>query len=548
LNATPDKTSGAAKIFSLTFKYMISSLYTHFIAASEWQNAEAEERLCPVKKTSLESFFAEFRRNILGQQQMFESPFGEKKMIYADWTATGKAYQPIEECLQQQVMPFLANTHTETTISSTLMSKAYNEAKLIIKEHVHATNQDVLIFCGSGMTSAVNKLQRILGLKISERTGGYMKKGLFMQVDEVLRPIVFVTHMEHHSNQTSWLETIADVEIIQSDSNGNVDLKHFENLLEKFKDRKNKIAAVTACSNVTGIQTPYHKIAQLIHEYGGLCFVDFAASAPYVKINMHPKGKDNYLDAIYFSPHKFLGGPGTPGVLIFNKKIYTNGIPDQPGGGTVVYSNPWKKHEYITDIEQREDGGTPPFLMGIKAAMCVKLKEQMGVDNILQREEEILEIIYDRLSKIKNVEVFETQAKKRLGIISFIIKEAHYNLIVKILNDRFGIQTRGGCSCAGTYGHFLLQVDKVTSNKILNEIRSKNFLFKPGWIRLSVHPTMTNADVHFIMDGIELTALHFKQWSKAYTYNAVTNEYLFNSSGKKETYRIGDWFDTTKWK
>jgi selenocysteine lyase/cysteine desulfurase len=507
-----------------------------------------DEIPCTHQNSTLENFFAAFRKNIIGHQQIFESPIGKKEIIYADWTASGRAYRPIEECIQKQVMPFLANTHTGTTITGTLMSKAYEEAKIIVKKHVHATRNDVLIFCGSGMTGAVNKLQRILGMRIPERMTDYMKKDIHLQLDEILRPIVFVTHMEHHSNHTSWLETIADVEIIKPDENGNVDLKYFSNLLEQFKHRKNKIAAVTACSNVTGIQTPYHDIAKLIHENEGQCFVDFASSAPYVDINMHPEEEGTHLDAIYFSPHKFLGGPGTPGVLIFNKKIYKNIIPDQPGGGTIVYSNPWKFHEYIKNIEQREDGGTPPFLQGIKVAMCVRLKEQMGVENILKREEEILRIIFARFSKIKNVEVLEGNIQRRLGVVSFIVNGAHYNLIVKMLNDRFGIQTRGGCSCAGTYGHMLLKVNRKRSYEILNLIRSQNLSCKPGWIRLSVHPTMTNVEIDFIMDAIELTASHFQEWSKDYTYDPESNEYAFIGMEPKEQGLIEDWFNISAWK
>ncbi len=368
-----------------------------------------------------------------------------------------------------------------------------------------------------------------------------------VQFDEELKPVIFITHMEHHSNHTSWLEIIATVEIIKPDENGNVDLKHFKDLLELYKHRKNKIAAITACSNVTSLQTPYYEIAKLIHKYDGLCFVDFACSAPYIKMDMHPAKHCAHLDAIYFSPHKFLGGPGTPGVLIFNKKIYKNAIPDQPGGGTVMYSNPRKVHEYITGIERREDGGTPPFLQGIKAAMCIRLKEKMGVENIIKREEEMLQIIFDRFSKMENVEVLEGNVKKRLGVISFIVHGAHYNLITKILNDRFGIQTRGGCSCAGTYGHWLLDVSETKSYEILNGIRSGNLSCKPGWIRLSVHPTMTNAEIDFIMDAIELTASNFQEWMKDYIYDPAFNEYSFKGIEAKEQSRIDGWFNVFNW-
>jgi selenocysteine lyase/cysteine desulfurase len=494
-------------------------------------------------KSALENYFSRFRNNIIGLHQFFESPFGKKQIIYADWTATGRAYGPIEARIQKEILPFVGNTHTETTITGTLMSKAYEEAKVIVKRHVNANSGDALIFCGSGMTAAVNKLQRILGLRVPERVVDYMKQQAApIQFDEELRPIVFVTHMEHHSNQVSWLETIATVEIIDADENGNVDMVHFKSLLEQFKRRKNKIAAVTACSNVTGIETPYHEIAKLVHQYDGLCFVDFACSAPYVNINMHPAEKGAHLDAIYFSCHKFLGGAGTPGVLIFNKKIYKNTIPDQPGGGTVVYSNPWKVHEYITNIEQREDGGTPPFLQAIKAAMCIRLKEAMGVENMLKREEEMLRVIFARFAKMKNIEVLEGNIKKRLGVISFIVNGAHYNLITKILNDRFGIQVRGGCSCAGTYAHRLMQIEEARSYKILNAISSGDLSCKPGWVRLSIHPTMTNAEIDFMMDAIELAAVKFEEWSKYYTYAGEANEYVFKCVEGNERIKVEGWF------
>lgn len=497
-----------------------------------------------IQKNSLETYFAQFRCNTIGHQQIFESPFGNKQIIYADWTASGRDYHPIEECIQKRIMPFVGNTHTEATITGTLMSRAYHEAKVIIKGHIHANKDDALIFCGSGMTSAVNKLQRILGIRLPERAMDYLRiNSERFQLDEELRPIVFVTHMEHHSNHTSWLETMATVEIIQPDENGNVDLKCFRNMLEHFKDRKNKIAAITACSNVTGIQTPYHEIAKIIHEYGGLCFVDFACSAPYVDLNMHPEEIGADLDAIYFSPHKFLGGPGTPGILVLKNKLYKNKVPDQPGGGTILYSNPWKVHEYITDIEQREDGGTPPFLQAIKAAMCIRLKEEMGIENILNREDEILQIIFGRFSKMKNVEVLEGRNKKRLGIVSFIVEGAHHGLIAKILNDRFGIQTRSGCSCAGTYGHELLQVDEIRSYEILKLIRSGDLLSKPGWIRLSIHPTMTNGEIDFIMDAIEITVAHFNAWANEYAYDPVSNEYSFKEVNENSENKIKKWLN-----
>jgi selenocysteine lyase/cysteine desulfurase len=496
--------------------------------------------------TALEKHFSSFRENIIGNHQYFDSPFGRKEIVYADWTASGRAYKPMEHYIQNEILPFMANTHTGSTITGSRMSDSYEEAKTIVRHHVHADKDDVIIFCGSGMTGAVNKLQRILGLRLPERLLDYSSQDSLI-IDESLRPVVFLSHMEHHSNQISWLETIATVELLEPGSDGGVDLDSFICQLEKCKDRKNKILAITACSNVTGIQTAYHAMAEIMHKYGGVCFVDFAASAPYVDIDMHPEWAGAHLDAIYFSPHKFLGGPGTAGVLIFNKKLYSNSVPDQPGGGTVVYSNPWKLHEYVQNIEQREDGGTPPILQGIRVGMCIRLKEQMGVENLLKREEELLKIVFDRLSKIRNLEILEGHVKKRLGIVSFVVRGAHHNLFVKMLNDRFGVQTRGGCSCAGTYGHQLLKVNKTTSYEILRRIRLGDLFCKPGWVRLSVHPTMSNQELEFILDAIERTACHFNEWAADYFYESKSDEFLFKKKKVKVNRETECWFKASDW-
>jgi selenocysteine lyase/cysteine desulfurase len=477
---------------------------------------------------SLEDYFSRFRQNIIGDEQFFETPFGRKRIQYADWTASGRAYGPIEAEMQDEILPYFANTHTEATFTGRMMSGAYEQAKTTIRTHVNASEDDVLVFCGSGMTAAVNKLQRILGLRLPERVMDYVK---CLQIDESLRPLVLVTHMEHHSNHISWLETIATVEIIRPGKDGNVDLEHLRELLQRFSHRKNKIAAVTACSNVTGIETPVHEIAAIMHEHDGLCFVDFACSAPYVPMNMHPGWGLRDLDAIYFSFHKFLGGPGTPGVLIFNSKLYRNQVPDQPGGGVMLYSNPWKVHEYITDIQLREDGGTPPVLQGIKAGMCIRLKEEMGVENMLLREKEMVRHILQRLEQIPGLEILGSN-RKRLGVISFIVQKAHYNLFVRILNDRYGIQARGGCSCAGTYGHVLLHIDEARSYDILNSLRAGEMRDKPGWIRLSVHPTMTDAGIDYILDAVENIVEHYPEWEKDYAYDPASNEYTFNRQEK----------------
>jgi selenocysteine lyase/cysteine desulfurase len=459
----------------------------------------------------MEEHFLKYREGVIGIDEMIPTPDGVKPLIYADWTASGRNYLPIELRIQHDIMPLTANTHTETSTTGSAMTHAYHTARQIIKSHVNAGNDDLIITAGSGMTRLVNKFQRILGLRSN------LKNDMLPAVND--RPVIFITHMEHHSNQTSWIETIATVEIINPTDDGLVDLKHLEELLQQYKDRPLKIASVTSCSNVTGISTPFHQIAKIMHEKGGYCFVDFACSAPYVAMDMHPPEEGTHLDAIFFSPHKFLGGPGSTGVMIFNKQLYDKDVPDNVGGGTVDWTNPWGQNKYVNDIEAREDGGTPAFLQTIKAAMCVKLKEEMGVDNILKREHQMLDLIWDKLSDINNVHVLAPQHRDRLAILSFYIDHLHFNLGVRLLNDKFGIQSRGGCSCAGTYGHFLLNVDKKTSKKITDLIDKGDYSKKPGWIRISLHPTLTDEEIIFIGDSIKELAEKHTQWSDGYIFD-----------------------------
>jgi selenocysteine lyase/cysteine desulfurase len=486
----------------------------------------------------LEQYFKSYRDNTVGINLSFETPYGMKKLVYADWIASGRLYAPIEKQLSEVIGPYVGNTHTDTTVTGSSMTQAYHHALRTIKNHVNACSSDVIISSNSGMTGVVNKFQRILGLRIHEK----FKDLVNLPEDE--KPLILVTHMEHHSNQTSWLETIGDLMIIPSDDQGLVDLNGLELLLRKHTHRKHKIAAVTSYSNVTGIATPYHQIAATMHRAGGLCFVDFACAAPYIHINMHPPIEDQKLDAIYFSPHKFLGGPGSTGILIFNSTLYNNKVPDCPGGGTVEWTNPWGRHQYVEDIEKREDGGTPAFLPTIRVAMCIRLKEQMGVEKMLQREDELKEIIWPALEKIEGLHILAGHIKDRLGIFSFYIDGLHYNLAVKLLNDRFGIQMRGGCSCAGTYGHYLLHVDQSQSSEITEKISQGDLSCKPGWLRFSIHPIMTNDEIVYTLDAIRQIAANHWEWRKDYQYNLHTNEYTHRDEDPcKMKQLVEKWFE-----
>ncbi|MGA7722208.1 MAG: aminotransferase class V-fold PLP-dependent enzyme [Ignavibacteriaceae bacterium] len=484
----------------------------------------------------LEEYFVLFRNNIIGNNKTFLSPYGEKKIVYADWMASGRLYAPIEKKMLETFGPLIGNTHSESSVTGRTMTLSYHYAQSMLKKHVNAGSNDVIITAGSGMTAVVNKFQRILGLKVPEQLKAFVK------LPEELIPVVFVTHMEHHSNQTSWLETIADVVCIAPTEEGRVDINDLQKQLDIYRDRKLKIGSFSACSNVTGIKTPYHQMSKLMHENGGFCFVDFACSAPYSEMNMHPEDPLEKLDAIFFSPHKFLGGPGTPGVIIFDSKLYHNSVPDNPGGGTVDWTNPWGEHKFINNIELREDGGTPAFLQTIKAALCVELKEEMNVKNIEEREKELVKILFEELRKIPKLHILADNIEERLGAISFYLDNIHYNLIVKLLNDRFGIQVRGGCSCAGTYGHYLLHIDPLQSHKITDEINHGDYSGKPGWIRISLHPTMPNQEIYYIAEAIKDITKNITNWEKDYKYLPSKNEYINLLLTKNETDLIKELF------
>ena len=478
------------------------------------------------KHTTLEKYFHSFRENTIGIDATINTPYGIKPLVYADWIASGRLYKPIEIILLDHIGPMVGNTHSEASHTGRLMTSLYHEAHSVIKKHVNASSDDVIITSDSGMTGVLCKFQRILGLKIPEK---YFNQ---IQIPEEERPVVFLTHMEHHSNQTTWLETIADVVVLEPSEKLFVDENNLTKELEKYKNRKVKIGSFTACSNVTGIGSNYHELAEIMHKNGGYCFVDFAASAPYVNIDMHPEKDRQHLDAIFFSPHKFLGGPGSAGVLVFNKSLYKNRIPDHPGGGTVTWTNPWGGHSYFDNIEVREDGGTPGFLQAIKASLAIKLKEKMTVEKIRIRENELVKECFEKLSNMSGLHLLANDVRYRLGAFSFYIENVHYNLVVKLLNDRFGIQVRGGCSCAGTYGHLLLEVSKEQSKQITDEIDSGDLSHKPGWVRLSLHPTMTNKELQYILEAIQSIIKNVNEWIKDYEYSPVSNEFYHKDEAK----------------
>lgn len=487
---------------------------------------------------SLQEHFEPFREHTIGIGHHITTPYGKQPLLYADWTASGRLYEPIERKLQEGFGPYVSNPHTDSNTTGLIMTMAYTEARNIIKKHVNAGPQDILLFCGNGTTGAVNKLQRIMGLRLPE----WLHANNYGSLEE--RPVIFTSHMEHHSNILPWQEGIGDVITVPPGADGNIDTKQLEELLLLYRNRRSKIGAFTACSNVTGVQTPYHKLAAIMHRHGGVCFVDFAASAPYEPINMNPNTPLEKLDAIFFSPHKFLGGPGTNGVLIFDSSLSKGRIPDEPGGGTVLWVNPWGGRRYIDAVEEREDGGTPGFLQAFRAALCVNLKEQMNGNGHYMRirEQELCHELLAGLRGIPRCSILAGNLTQRHGIVSFTLRDIHYNLAVQLLNDRFGIQARGGCSCAGPYGHYLLGIGPKQSAQFIEAINVGDQSMKPGWIRISLHPIMNNKEVKRIVSAVRDIVHHIDQWKEDYLYNAPTNSWTHICDDNQNKARIKELF------
>ena len=489
------------------------------------------------KTSNLETYFQQFQKHIIGTDTTFKSVNGIQKLVYADWIASGRLYAPIENTMRDVIGPMIANTHSFSSETGKASTCAYKHAREIIKEHVQANENDVLVTSGTGMTGVLSRLQRMMGLRYPNA----VKDQNIIPENE--RPVVFISHMEHHSNHVPWMETIADVVILDCNEHKLICTHKLEQALEKYKDRPLKIGSFTACSNVTGIIAPYHQLAKIMHQHGGYCFIDFAASAPYVKIDMHPADHEERLDAILFSPHKFLGGPGTCGVLVFNKALYNSNCPDVPGGGNVKWTNPWGEFKYYDDIETKEDGGTPGFLQVMRTALAIKLKEKMNEDKITEREEELLSLCFEKLRQIPDLYILGDNEEKRIGCVSFGVENIHYNLMVRLLNDRFGIQVRGGWSCASTYSHHLFDLSKYSSKEMIEAISNNNLTNKPGWVRLSLHPTLTDLEVLFICSAIKAVVENVSNWKNDYKYNPENNEFEYINGGDDEIIeKTKEWF------
>jgi len=449
------------------------------------------------------------RRGIIGEGALMEGPFGPRRVTYADYTASGRALDFVEDFIRDAVLPLYANTHTESSGTGLQTSRLRESARQLIHAAVGGTDEDVVIFCGSGATAAVNKLIGILELRVPAGLDDQYR--VSSQIPAAQRPVVFAGPYEHHSNELPWRESIADVVVIGEDADGHVDVADLAQQLDRYAERPLLMGSFSAASNVTGILTDADAIADLLHSRGALSFWDYAAAGPYVPVRMRasaPGGRD-YKDAVFLSPHKFPGGPQTPGVLVVRRNLVRNAVPTVPGGGTVMFVDPIG-HRYLDDPVAREEGGTPAIVESIRAGLVFGLKQAVGTDLIAAREEQLWRHVLGRWGAHPAIDVLGNPRASRLSIASFRIRHGaqflHHNFVVAVLNDLFGIQARGGCSCAGPYGHRLLAIGEAHSHAFRDEIGHGCDGIKPGWARVNLNYFISAAQADYIAAAVELIA------------------------------------------
>jgi len=457
------------------------------------------------------------RQQVIGQYTTIQTPFGERPLVYCDHTASGRSLTSIENAIARDVLPHYANTHSETSHNGRHTGQLREWARQTIKNVINAGPDDALIFCGSGATSAVNTLLHLLGLKSTDTQPSDS------QHEATTHALVLIGPYEHHSNELPWRETAADVIRVPLDAAGGIDRGALTEILQQHRRRPLVVGSFSAASNVTGIQSDVQGITQILKQHSAIAVWDYAAGAPYMPIDMNRE--DAPLDAVFFSPHKFIGGPGSSGVLAVKRHLLKNAVPTQVGGGTVRYVTPdW--HEWHPEPEHREEGGTPGIIESIRGAMAISIPKQVGYEFIAERDKQHVQRASAQLQKAPGLELLGPADAERLPIFSLRFRsdkgELHYGFVVRLLNDLFGIQARGGCSCAAPYGHTLLDLTPEHSEALATEVRRGFGCLRPGWVRFNLHWLSTVEEADYVLSAMKLIARWGNRLLPSYTLDTKT--------------------------